>query len=306
MRITVIHNPSSGAGNLTKRQLLTALKSDGHEVSYDDDHRTNLSKKLKAPADVVIAAGGDGTVSAVARRLVGSDKPLIAVPLGTANNLAKGLAMELDLDKVLQTLRDPRDKRMDIGVASGAWGERTFVESAGIGLFGHALDEHLSKEDKEPARAAGVLAQLLEKYRAHAWEVTIDGQEANDRYVLIDAMNVPMMGPNLCLSPGATPFDGLLDIVLVTEDQRETLADYLHALANQKKKITAPALTVRRAKHIGVRLGDHGLRLDDKVRPRVGGKSSYFADIRVVPGALRVWLPPVAELEGTRAASPGA
>ena len=87
-RITLVQNPGAGAGAAAQRQLLHVLEAAGHVVTpVEPDHE--LGRDLAQRADVVIAAGGDGTVLGVARRLVYSKVPLAILPLGTANNLAR-------------------------------------------------------------------------------------------------------------------------------------------------------------------------------------------------------------------------
>ena len=84
-RVTLVQNPSAGAGAAAQRRLLEALQDTGHQVSAVEPDK-GLGKNLSQRADVVIAAGGDGTVLGVARRLVHSKVPLVILPLGTANN----------------------------------------------------------------------------------------------------------------------------------------------------------------------------------------------------------------------------
>ena len=133
-RITLVQNPGAGAGAAAQRQLLHVLEEAGHVVTaVEPDHE--LGKDLAQRADVVIAAGGDGTVLGVARRLVYSKVPLAILPLGTANNLARSVGMANDPDVLLGLLEAPRERLLDIGVATGSWGERYFCESAGVGAW---------------------------------------------------------------------------------------------------------------------------------------------------------------------------
>ena len=75
MRITLMHNPHAGHGAYGKKQLLRALGQAGHRVVYQSTKKKGCQKALKKECDLVLVAGGDGTVAKIARRLVGTGIP---------------------------------------------------------------------------------------------------------------------------------------------------------------------------------------------------------------------------------------
>src|SRR4029453_6537569 len=91
MRITLLHNPKAGRGKLAKRDLTAALAKAGHHAIYQSTRNSDYKKALKEPTDLVLAAGGDGTVGKVGHELIDTGIPLAVLPLGTANNLARRL-----------------------------------------------------------------------------------------------------------------------------------------------------------------------------------------------------------------------
>jgi diacylglycerol kinase (ATP) len=288
-RVTLVQNPAAKGGAGAQRRLLAALEARGHEVTSVEPDR-GLGKNLAQRADVVIAAGGDGTVLGVVRRLVHTNVPLVIVPLGTANNLARSVGMSDDLEALLQVLEDPQERALDIGVASGSWGERYFCESAGVGWFSTALQVDVTEEHKEPGAAVKVLRESLAAYQPRQWTVTIDGQDASGEYLSIDAMNAKYFGPNLKLGTQAEPFDGELDVVLVRPRDLKRLLAYLSALEN-RPGTPPPRFETRRAKHVHLVLEEERLRIDDAVRPKPGAQRSHFADLGLLAGAVRLWLP---------------
>src|SRR5881396_3389116 len=91
MRIILMHNPKAGRGNHARKELMAALANAGHHAIYQSTKKSDYKKALKKSVDVVLAAGGDGTVGKVGRELIDSGVPLGVLPLGTANNLACSL-----------------------------------------------------------------------------------------------------------------------------------------------------------------------------------------------------------------------
>lgn len=292
MRVTVVHNESAGCGLMSREELLGELEYAGHDVQ-----EIGLLDRLKDPGfredcDVVIAAGGDGTVLSVCSRLVNSDVKVVVLPLGTANNLAKSLGMTRSIPNLMKLLETGIDRRLDVGVAVGSWGSRFFVESAGIGWFCEAISEAVEDGDKTPERAQRVLGDFLARYQTRHWDLSIDGLNMSGDYMMIDVMNAGMLGPNLHLGHNADPTDGMFDVVLATPEDQPRLLSYLEELAAGGSP-TPPELYVRRAQHVRFAMGRRKMRIDGKLR-----HESPFVDIHVLPGGVRVLTP---DLEAARA-----
>jgi len=90
---------------------------------------------LMSHFDAVIAAGGDGTISAVAAALVGTPMPLGILPLGTLNHLAKDLKISFDLQEAVRTIAEGKVRAIDVGEVNG----RVFVNNSSIGLYPRAV-----------------------------------------------------------------------------------------------------------------------------------------------------------------------
>src|SRR5256886_13713969 len=145
MQIILMHNPKAGDAKHGKKQLTAALAKAGHQATYQSTKKNNYKKALKKSADLVIAAGGDGTVGKVGRELLDSGIPLSVLPLGTANNLARSLGFTGPVEKIVRQLRRGKQRAFDVGVACGPWGKRYFFESVGGGL----LAEYVRKAKRE-------------------------------------------------------------------------------------------------------------------------------------------------------------
>jgi diacylglycerol kinase family enzyme len=94
--------------------------------------------------DAVVAAGGDGTISAVAAALVGTSTPLGILPLGTLNHLAGDLKIPFNLQEAARTIAEGRVREIDVGDVNG----HIFVNNSSLGLYPQAV----RKRDQEIMR----------------------------------------------------------------------------------------------------------------------------------------------------------
>ena len=137
-RYHIIFNPAAGtalAMGLTTPVLAEHFTNAGLDFTIDDDDHDELAdriaKALAGDADVIVAAGGDGTVLAVAEALVGSDKTLAVLPLGTLNGLARDLHLALDLPGAIAQLGDLAPRAIDVAECNG----RAFLHNVIVGLI---------------------------------------------------------------------------------------------------------------------------------------------------------------------------
>src|SRR5690348_3661981 len=182
MRVTLMHNPKAGDADHGEKQLMTALAKAGHHATYQSTKKSDYKKALEKPTDLVLAAGGDGTVGKVGSRLIDSGIPLSVLPLGTANNLARSLGFAAPLEEIVARLEDGKKRAFDVGVARGPWGKRYFFESVGGGFLAdylrtanenHKKIKKLSKE-QEMARHVALLHRMLRLYPAREWKIALD------------------------------------------------------------------------------------------------------------------------------------
>src|SRR5205807_368845 len=119
MRITLMHNPKDGDAEHGKKQLMTALAKAGHHATYQSTKKSDYKKALKKTTDLVLAAGGDGTVGKIGCRLIDSGIPLSVLPLGTANNLARSLGFIASPEEIIGRLEGRKKLTCDVGFARG-------------------------------------------------------------------------------------------------------------------------------------------------------------------------------------------
>src|SRR5438045_475810 len=244
MRILLVHNPKAGSKEHEGEDFIKALKKTGHKAIYQSSKEKGIGKRLKKKVDLVLVAGGDGTVSKVARRLVEMDRevPLAVLPLGTANNFARSLGFCLSEKELIEQLNDGKCDTFDVGLARGPWGKRYFFEGAGAGLFADYL--RAPKRDEPTSKAEAMrshvkeLRRRLQTYRARQWEIEVDGSELSGRYLLWHAMSICSVGAVLTLAGEAKTNDGTFDFVGAREEDRALLMDYFDArVAGKMRKL---------------------------------------------------------------------
>ncbi|AKU97618.1 Diacylglycerol kinase-related protein [Labilithrix luteola] len=296
MRALLIHNATAGGSSHPPEALMAALKRAGFDVRYmpargKKDGKKKADVLVEERIDLVVAAGGDGTIARTVRAIAGQPIPLAIAPLGTANNVARSLGLYGDPLDQLVRLGRPVRRKLDIGIAGGAWGEWRFVEAAGVGLFQHVLEHDASSKDKALDKARALLLARLETGRiSRPWELSLDGEMLADDFVLFEAMIMRSIGPRLRFAPTADPFDGFFDVVMVRERDKTKLQRYLRALLAGDEGAT-PDIETRRARHVHVRLSGASVRIDDNVLPEEGEPRSEHGDFRIMPGAVELWLP---------------
>src|SRR6266496_6458040 len=253
MRIILMHNPKAGRGTHRKKELMAALAKAGHRAIYQSTEN-DYKKPLKKPVDVVLVAGGDGTVGKVGRELIDSGIPLSVLPLGTANNLARSLGFTASSEEIITRLERGQKRAFDIGLARGLWGKHYFFESAGGGLLADYLREAKDKpkktkklsEEQEMRRHVSLLRRMLHDYSARKWKMDIDGKDISYEYILWEAMNIRSVGPLLYLASQAATKDGRLDFVCTREEDRSLLMEYFNSrLAGQRGKFPLPLRSFR-------------------------------------------------------------
>jgi diacylglycerol kinase family enzyme len=168
---------------------------------------------LAAGADLVIVAGGDGTVRACAEVLAGTGVPLAIVPAGSANLTANALGVPLRADAALRVAFAGRDRLIDLALADGM----TFAAMAGIGLDAAvvgATPDAAKRLAGWPAYAAAAAGQLLG--RPATFSVRLDGGDPLIRQARsVTVGNSGALPGGFLIMPGARLDDGLLDVLVL-------------------------------------------------------------------------------------------
>jgi diacylglycerol kinase family enzyme len=279
MRVLLVHNPTAGDEHPDRQSLVKAFEAAGHRVTYRSSKDDDWTRELGTSLDVVVAAGGDGTVRAVTTQLARSDAvlPFTVLPLGTANNIARTLGIDGTPADLARRLTRAESSHFSVGMAKGAWGSDHFVEAAGVGIFPEMLRIRMverKNQEVEERMESGIrtLRQMLEAASPRTIHLDADGVDLSGEYFLVEAMNIASIGACVDLAPGADYTGDALDLVLIGPAERPLLLVYLDGLLEGNP---APVpLERRRAQRITVGWPPDLGHLDDELWPEKGGTAS--------------------------------
>ena len=179
--------------------------------------------------ELVIAAGGDGTVNEVANGLVGTNATLGILPLGTVNVLARDIGNPLDPKKAIKTLAGGITKNIDLGCANG----RYFTIMAGCGFDAEVVANVLQPIKDLIGGSAYVLKSLetLAKYLATDVVLKMPDETYSTKAFLIVIANVSTYSYNMKITPHASHDNGLLDICVFERPIMDRIG-FMHQLAD--------------------------------------------------------------------------
>lgn len=150
--IKVIINRGSGKNDTaeeTKIELTGLFAANGLNAEIfiaesGDEIFKFTEQALKSDAEIIVAGGGDGTISAVASKLIETGKTLGVLPLGTLNNFSKDLNIPQDLPEAVRVIAENHTKKVDAGEING----RIFVNNSSIGLYPNIVKNREHQQEK--------------------------------------------------------------------------------------------------------------------------------------------------------------
>lgn len=238
----------------------------------------------------LIVAGGDGSMHLVLQRLHDRDRldtDLGLVPLGTGNDLARGLGIPLDAARAAEIAANGRAHAFDLLVDDGG-GVVVNAVHAGLGAEAAQRSERMKKG---LGALAYPLGALIAGVQEDGWrlEVEVDGERVqagdDDRCLMVGVANGPTIGGGAPLCPTAEPDDGLLDVIVVGAVGATARAAFGAAL-REGRHLERPDVVHRRGTEVRVSGEPVRFNADGEVSDPVGDRA-----YRVRPGAWRLRVP---------------
>lgn len=224
--IALILNKGAGAGSAAELgdRLELFFRAAGRDVQLTiaekgDEIAAAVEAALAANAAIVVAGGGDGTVSAVAAGLVGHDTPLGVVALGTLNHFARDLGIPLDPEAAAQVILGGHTTAIDLGHVNG----RTFLNNASLGLYPQivrARQRHPATGFRKWIIAAWITLKVLARHRAMAIRLDLGDAVVLRRTPIVFVGNNEYRAAGLAAGSRESLSDGTLAIYIVNAGGR--------------------------------------------------------------------------------------
>lgn len=297
----LIFNPFSGQGNpVTELIAIRAILEPEINLdicpvnSREIDPVQLTHAAIKRGADIVIASGGDGTVSSVAEALIGTGIPLGVIPRGTANAFAMALGIPLEIKAACETILQGSTRPVDAAFCNG----KPMVLLAGIGFEAETIKQANREAKNRFGKLAYILAgvkQFWNHLKPFQTSIETEDQTINLQAKAVTIANAAPSTSFLAHGPaGVIVDDGLLDITIVTSINRinAVFAAYHLLLTGFTGNSTnREDITYLRARHI---------RVETQPLQRVvldGNLSGTTpVEIECIPKALNVLMPAIPQL----------
>lgn len=291
IRAVIVFNPIAGQAASFENDI-RAARDIWREHGWQVDMRptegpgdgTRLAREAAEQGyDVVVAAGGDGTVNEVVNGLANTKTALAALPVGTVNVWVREIGMPLQPRAAAEAILQAQARPIDLGRA----GERYFLLMSGVGIDA-AVTAEVRADEK---RRFGVLAYLkttlsvLGRFRGTAARITVDGRTIRGRVLLVVLGNSQLYGGVVKITARASLDDGLLDVCIIKGNSLWSAPFRLLSIITQRYNLD-PKIDYHRAREIKI-AARHQLPV------QVDGDHIGYTpmEFSAVPGALYALLP---------------
>jgi YegS/Rv2252/BmrU family lipid kinase len=291
-RVFVVLNPMAGRSTpddvrqALERHLGEQSQTAIYETTGQEDVVAIVRAELAKAPSIVVAAGGDGTISDVAEALIGTDTRLGIIPVGTANVFARELGIPLDLEGACALLDSPTNTT---SVDAMKVGEQYFVLQIGIGIDSLMIRDTDRQSKRRFGRAAYLWTAFtrLIGYQPTRFTIVADGKRMRPRASQVLIANGGVLGmPPFRWGPNIRPDDGKIDVCIVSA---RTALDYLgliwHTITGQQ----------RRDRNVRYLTAERGIAISADQPLPIQADGEIIGDtpiqIEVIPDALKVIVP---------------
>lgn len=301
-RYKIIVNPTSGRGmgEESYPRIDAELKEYGLDYEMcrtkSQGHAIHLAKEAAADGfDVVVAAGGDGTLNEVLNGLMRTgnhreQRPALSViPIGRGNDFCFGVDIPMEIEAVIQLLAGGECRRIDVGfVKGGDYPEgRYFGNGVGIGFDAVVGFEALKLEKLGgfPSYIVAALKTILLYYQAPMVKIEMNGRTHTQPALMVSVMNGRRLGGGFLMAPEGKMDDGQFDLVIAGQVSRPGILGLLPRFM-MGTQADHPAITTDRMEKIKVSAIDGALpaHADGETLSTAGQE----LEISILPMALRV------------------
>jgi len=290
-RVRVIWNAHAGrkagipTNVVTEERLLEVMSraqlgDDFVIAATPAEARAQAGDAISRGYEVVVAAGGDGTVATIAQVLVGSATALGIFPLGSVMNVARSLGIPRDLDAAADVIATGEVRTIDIGEAAG----KPFFEAASVGMNAAMFREAQRFETGDWSSIASTIWVAL-RYRPARMSIGLEDRRIRTRALMVTVANGPYTGAGMTVAPEARLDDGRFDVRIFRRFSKMRLLRHLISIAFGRYRY-APEVDTYRSRFVRI---ESARPLPARADSRDLGTTPVELVIR--PHALRVVVP---------------
>jgi diacylglycerol kinase (ATP) len=291
LRAKLIFNPGSGQPGESPQQLVSILTemqkqnilTDVFIVHPDCQLEKVAQNALDSGIQLIVVAGGDGTIDAVIGAMIGTDATLGIIPTGTRNNVAFNLGISGEIEKSVALLRQGRRLKIDVGRVRCGHARHWFLEGVALGLITDLYPMADDIQHGNLTQIGGLFSTLLSATPSRL-RLILDGHKhlATTAHMML-ITNMPFLGPHFQISPRVSFKDGRLDVFTFSDMGKLNMLS--HAMFPLGGRLKDAGIKHYRARQIKVVSTPQMPVLADG---SLVGKGSGSLSIQVHPRALTV------------------
>ena len=279
-KILFIVNPNSGK---KKSDLLTQsiqkeidIKNFDVEIVYTSyaGHAVKLSRQaVEDRIDIIVAAGGDGTINEVAGEIIDRETVLGIIPMGSGNGLARHLGIPRQIEKAVRLINQFDFTKIDTCSVN----QVHFVSIAGIG-FDALVAKHFARNERRGFMGYfNVVANKYLKYKPKKYQIVFaNGNKLTTRALFIAFANSNQFGYNTTIAPNARLTDGLIDVCIIKKPMLVSIPIIANLLllnkinlANDVNIVQTPYLSVTQSRNRVVNIDGEPIRIAKKLNIKI-------------------------------------
>jgi diacylglycerol kinase (ATP) len=256
-RIRVIWNPASGSkGGLQLqrvdeaaiRELMARAKLGDElvEAPSPAEARSQAGDAVSRGYDLVVAAGGDGTVGTVATELLGAGTVLGILPLGSVMNIARSVGLPRDPEAAADVIATGRVAVIDVGEVRG----RPFFEAGSVGMNAAMFREAQRIDEGDWSSIARTIWAAI-RYRPARMAIDLEDRRIRTRALMITVSNGPYTGAGMTVAPDARLDDGCFDVRVFRRFSKVRLLRHLVSIAFGRYQY-APEIETYRSRFVRI------------------------------------------------------
>ena len=217
--IGIIYNPhtNKGISGARMESFRSTLDSRGMEYLYAESeypgHTVELAREMSDTCDIIVAAGGDGTVHEAVNGAYGKDVAFFILPLGSGNDISRVLGINGRSDEELaDILAEGRTVEYDAGMMND---EKVTVQFVSYGIVTHIIGEFEKRTRTSKLSYYSTMLKAIRTFDTMDYTVRWNGKERDFRADFVSVQNIPNAGGGMMIDPGADYNDGMFDLVII-------------------------------------------------------------------------------------------